>query len=209
MVASSVDVDVLAADDSAELLSALSSGGGAAAGDAAFAFATAAGGRPFGRTGGFVFPPTAAVAAAGVAFALDADTVLVVFLVLIESLSVSSSSSSSDEPSSSSESVELSGEKILFFLLESESVPLNLLLVAAPDEVGAGSFGAFVVDPALVVADGVAVVFGAVVVADLEGCGTLALMLPLPALEALALVRPSNCCCCCLKKRGLVDLFGS
>lgn len=170
VVASSVDVDVLAADDSAELLESLSRVVVAAEGG--FGFGTVAG-LPLGLIGGLVLPPTEPTAGGALPLA-----VLVVFLVLTESLSVSSSSSP-DEPSSSSEPEVLSGENILFCLLDSKGAAALVLF-----DVGALSFWVFVE-----LADGVGLGAG----------GILDLMLPLPAFDALVLVSPSSCCCCCIK----------
>lgn len=177
VVASSVEVEVLAAEDSAELFDCLSLV--AAAETIAFDLEGTFG-RLLGRTGGLVLPPTEL--AAGAALPL---TVLLVFLVLTESLSVSSSSSSSDDPSSSSDPDVLSGEKMLFCLFESETPPPLVLLVAT----GTLSFCV------LVVVDGT-VGFGAGVADALGGC-ILDLILPLPAFEALVFVSPRSCCCCC------------
>lgn len=180
MVASSVDVDVLAAEDSAELFECLSVVVVVETGTVGFGFGATVE-RPFGRTGGLVFPPTELAACTALPL-----TVLVVFLVLTEPLSVSSSSSSSVEPSSSSEPEVFTGENILFCcLLESETVPPLVLLVVITL-----SFGVLV---DTVVGMG----FGTVAVKEALAEGTLDLMLPLPAFDALVLVSPSSCCCCC------------
>lgn len=192
VVASSVDVEVLAADDSAELLSTTFSTGG-------FAL-VAGGGRPFGRTGGLVFPPMrTAAAAVDAGLVFDVDVVLFVFFVLTESLSVSSSSDAS-EASSSSLSVELSGENMLFFLLASVAALSLADLFALALSVG-GALDEEAFDNADVVCGGAAadfVVGGAAAAGGgfVLATGGLALMFPLPALLAFDLASPCNCCCC-------------
>lgn len=181
VVASSVEVDVLAADDSAELLDALS--GGVAAGIEGFVLAATVA-LTLGRTGGFVLPPTKPADGATLAF-----TVLLVFFVLTESLSVSSSLSSSDDAFSLSEPEVLSGEKMLFCLLESVRATPPLPLVGLFGVVVSLSFCGF---GALV--GGVSL---GVCAEDALVGGTLDLMLPLPGFETLVLVSPRSCCCCC------------
>lgn len=110
------------------------------------------GGRPLGLTGGLVLPPPATAAIA---------------LVLTDVVLLAPATGSS-----SSDSVELSGEKMLFFF-ESASLASAEADVALP--------------PLLLAVD------------LTGGCD---LMLPLAALLAADFWRPCNCCCCCLTTAG-------